>query len=766
MSGTAFGGPGLPPTWSPGAKDLVVTAPGSSRVWATIGQGIVQEVFWPSAGRPQVRDLGFLVVGADFWSEPKGLGNYTLELTGPGPRARITHHHPRYSLELEVIVDPDRDVLLVRHDLVGVGCRLVVIVNPHLSGSGIDDSGFAAAGVLTASDGDQALAVVSASGFVGTSAGYSGTSDGWRDLVAHGELRWSFEEAPGGNIALTGALGAAQGVVALGFASSTIGATSLARAALAAGWDGGAARFDDAWNRSDVPDLPVAPALAAVAGAVGLLAMSETVLLCHEDRTFPGAIVASLASPWGDAREDLGGYHLVWARDAVESGFALVALDRIDDALRLLVHLAAIQLPDGHWPQNWFPDGSPYWTGVQLDETALPVLLAAKLVELGRIDARHPAFRPMVASACRFLAASGPVSPQDRWEENPGISPFTLAACIAALAGAAGVGFLDEADAAYARSLAADWDRRIEDWTYAAGTELDLAHGTAGHYFRLAPSALVGDRGRVRLRNRIDDEVAAVQLLGLEYVAYARFGLRDATDPRLADTSRLVDAVLRSDVAGHPYFRRYQFDGYGEHEDGSPFDGTGIGRPWPLLTAERALLAALAGDDVTVYLEALVAAATAGGMIPEQVWDAPAIPDHRLFPGTATGSAAPLVWAHSELIKLNAALRDGRPVELLAGIAAHRATVAAGPPSHWRDDTPLASVAAGRELLIDGAAPFVAHVGHDGWSDTVDLPSSPLGLGRHGVRLVPAPGSRTVQFTRRAADGSWEGVDHELPVVG
>ena len=49
-----------------------------------------------------------------------------------------------------------------------------------------------------------------------------------------------------------------------------------------------------------------------------------------------------------------------------------------------------------------------------------------------------------------------------------------------------------------------------------------------------------------------------------------------------------------------------------------------------------------------------------GRLIPEQVWDAADIPERELFTGKPTGSACPLVWAHSEYIKLRRSLRDGK----------------------------------------------------------------------------------------------------------
>ena len=190
--------------------------------------------------------------------------------------------------------------------------------------------------------------------------------------------------------------------------------------------------------------------------------LSAVVLKVHQDRAFPGSIVASLSVPWGNSSDSSGGYHLIWARDCVEAGFALLAMGHVEDARSMMSYLVAIQKADGSWNQNGYPDGRPFWTGIQLDEVAFPIVLAAKLAELdalqglGGVDA-------MVRRAAGYLVANGPISQQDRWEENSGISPFTLAVEIVALIAAAE--FLAGEERDFVLSLANYWNERIEDWT-------------------------------------------------------------------------------------------------------------------------------------------------------------------------------------------------------------------------------------------------------------------------------------------------------------
>ncbi len=141
----------------------------------------------------------------------------------------------------------------------------------------------------------------------------------------------------------------------------------------------------------------------------------------------------------------------------------------------------------------------------------------------------------------------------------------------------------------------------------------------------------------------------------------------------------VADGLLAVDLPTGRAWHRYNEDGYGEHADGTPFDGSGIGRAWPLLTGERGHLALAAGEDPLPYLAAMTAMTGPGGMLPEQVWDADPIPPLFLEPGRPTGAAMPLVWAHAEFVKLVNAIRRGRPIEQLAAVVDRYATGSATP---------------------------------------------------------------------------------------
>jgi glucoamylase len=729
-------------------------------LWATVGHGIVNEVYWPATGQPQLRDFGFIVAGADFWAEVKRVNNYRLTTPEPFiPLAKVVHENERYRLTLEVLPDPMRDVLLISYLLEGDGLKLFPLLAPHLGTSGWNNTAWVAEGLFAQSDGRN-LCLLSDAGFARASAGYVGHSDGWQDFARHGAMTYTFARAEDGNVALMAQTAATEGVLALGFAQTPEGARTLAASSLSEGYRTIRERFVAGWtewgHRLELP-APT-PDLGREA------CLSATVLRVHEDRTYPGALVASLSIPWGNTHNDPGGYHLVWPRDAVEAAFGLLACGQKEDARRVLAYLAATQGADGAWFQNFFPDGRPFWTGVQLDEAAFPILLAAKLREIGLPETAE-AIR-MVRQASAFVAQNGPVSPQDRWEENPGASPFTLAVEVASLVCAAP--YLDSTESAYALELADYWNERIEDWTYVQDTEMSRRYGVDGYYVRIGPSAGAGGlRGYVEVRNRGGDVVPAEALVGLEFIYLARLGLRSPDDPRMVNSLKVADALLKTDTPCGPVYHRYNGDGYGEHEDGSAYDGTGVGRGWPLLVGERGHLALLRGEDPLSYLEAMACMTGRCGLLPEQVWDTDAIPRLGLTPGKPTGSVMPLVWAHAEFLKLAVARDQGLPIELMQDVwkryAGKRPAAATW---YWRSEAPFDRLPTDRSLVVEDSKPFLMHFGKDGWEDVEDRESKPLGLGMHGLRLERselAAWSR-LDFTR-IYENRWESEDHtiELP---
>ena len=501
-----------------------------------------------------------------------------------------------------------------------------------------------------------------ADAFGAASAGYVGESDGWQDFHRNGALTWHYAKRRSGQCCAdrraTAACGSRprlrQQCASRRHAFDLESHAAVCQPALA--------RQIEDWSEWHERRAERASLQQAVAAELAdQLVLSSMVLRAHRDKTYPGAMIASLSVPWGNSRDDRGGYHLIWPRDLVQCATALLALGAEQEARDTLRYLMATQKQDGSWYQNQWLDGSPYWQGLQLDEAAFPVLLAASLAERKALDGI--AIADMVCRALSFLAANGPSTPQDRWEENAGINPFTLTVCIAALV--AGAEFLPPAAKDFALALADFWNSRIEFWMAVGNTPLAQRLAVSSYYIRLAPPEVLGDPGSLNsilyLKNRKSGATRVDEEIGVDFLWLVRFGLRSPDDALIRDTVTVADALLKVDTPNGPSWHRYNGDGYGEHADGRPFDGSGRGRAWPLLTGERGHYELVAGNDPAPYLKAMAAMTGPGGMMPEQVWDTAALPERRLFPGQPTGSAMPLAWTHAEFIKLVISRNLGYP---------------------------------------------------------------------------------------------------------
>jgi glucoamylase len=758
---------------------MVGCALGASRLWFTMGGGILNEVYYPRVDLPQIRDLGFLVAdGHGFWVEVKRQWRYTIEAFAPGvPAMRVVHRHERFALTLRVVPCVERDALMIDVVLTGdEDLRPYALLAPHLGGTGMSNyaevAQYGGRRLLWAHQGPFALALAAVAGdqrdaWGRVSAGYVGESDGWQDFARNGAMTWEYASAGPGNVALLGELPRSS-VLGLAFGSSVESAATLALSALFEPFDSIRDRHVASWTnwhaRSQVPaqylrGLPTR--------CVEQFRVSAMVLRAHQDKTYPGAMVASLSVPWGDTKEEREGYHLVWPRDLAECGAALLAIGADREAGNTLKYLIATQLADGHWNQNQWLGGKPYWSGIQLDETALPVLLAAFLAERGALRGTEVA--DMVQRALSFIVRNGPSSDQDRWEESAGLNTFTLAASIAALV--AGAPYL----AADARELALNfadyWNSRLEDWTAVNDTPLAQQIGIPGYYVRVAPPQVVNNRAAFNrvlpIKNQaLDPDLPAAAQFGVDFLQLVRFGLRRWDDPLILGSVRLADALLKVDTPYGPCWRRYHDDGYGEHDDGSPFDGIGRGRAWPLLTGERGHYEIACGNDPLPYIEAMSRMASPGGMLPEQIWDAAPVPRRRLSIGRPTGSAMPLAWTHAEYLKLvvSRALGHafGRPEAVWERYKGEHCKAVR---AIWSESAPISEFAAGASLIVALRRPAIVRWGFNGWQDIVERSTASNSLGLHVV-LIDTASVMAVQmldFTFRSMPGdNWIGVDYHV----
>jgi glucoamylase len=782
----------------------------------------VNEIYHPRVDHAAIRDLEFIVTGSEgFFSEEKRDCASDTQTVTPGiPAYRVENHctNGRYRISKEIFADPARDVLLQRirfAPLIGSlpDYRLFVLLSPRLGDQGEDNSGWIGAfrdrQMLFAQRDGHALALASSATWSRRSVGFVGESDAWQDIRRHGQMTWQYDRADHGHIALAGEIDiqscGGQFVLALALDRSPEAAALNASLAINGSFDAARNVYVQEWQawqktvtsldgskssklataNADQRQRPDSsrPRATEADGAktANLYRTSMMVLRVHRSKQFAGASVASLAVPWGEVRGDAdsGGYHLVWPRDLVEESFGFLAGGALEEALDVLNFLRVTQKPNGGWPQDMWLDGAANSDGVQLDETALPILLvdlAARESALKPTEIKS--FWPMIRAAAAFLVRSGPSTGQDRWENTAGLSPYTLATEIAALLVAARLAeqFGEPEVGKYFRQTADLWNDSIESWTYVTDTPLARRIGVQGYYIRIAPSPgmkSISQRGEHPTMHQARD-LPVTEVVSPDALALVRFGLRAADDPRIVNTVKVIDAVNRAETPAGPCWRRYNGGYYGETDEGEPFTShakDGHGRAWPLLTGERGHFELAAGniDDARCMLITMDGLASQTGLLPEQVWDTDDLPKHDLYRGRPSGSAMPLAWTHSEYVRLLRSIRDGRVFDRPTD--AWERYVKGKPHTDlalWRFDHQSNSVPTGRRLRIELLAPAVVHYSTDGWVTAHDVETHDTGIGLHQVDLPTAKMEATARlsFTFRwpNADNRWERKNFELTV--
>lgn len=812
----AFGAPGLPAMRAPAAKSFLGTAvDGPSRVYFTGYQGIVSEVFYPAVDSPQTVDLQFLVGDrAGTFVDEEKRQPYRARQTHPRTlswQVETGHAAHRWRIDKRIFVSTERNALIERvtfRALDGARVRdfrLYVLFKPALGNQGDDNNArtvsSARGPVLLAGRGERFSALAASlpwqdqAGRSQTSSGYVGTSDGWTDLLGGArDLRmdWRFDSASRGNVAQMGLLETGPGDatqisfdLVLAFGQSQDAAVDTLLATLAEDSGRQLARYDAGWQRyAD----SLSPPGARDDDRFLLAAMT---LKSAQDKA-TGAMVAGLGTPWGESQGagNPGGYHLVWPRDLFKFANALHTAGDRETPRRVVRYLFETlqQKTDcgesedrapgcpagfsriGRFPQNAWVNGWPYWQGTQMDEQAMPILLAWRLGP----ETYGPLW-PRIRLSADYLYATGPRTRQERWEENAGYSPSTLAAEIAGLVTAADMArrMGDTPRAARYLARADAWQAAIDDWTLTRTGPL----GNGRYYLRLNPSGARPDGApeqgpdvpqsyTVANGGGTRDARAVIDSGFMELV---RMGVKRADDPAIRDTVAVFDAVLGQTLPlaepvalpRNAWFR-YNYDGYGEHNDGRDFDGGGRGRLWPILTAERGLLdIALSGrgEAGRPYLKALAQLASPEGFLPEQVWPLPAtlpggwqvdLPAGEK-PGTPTRSISPLNWAMGEYISLMASIEAGRIVDMPSVVCQRYHTCQ---PSARAGEVLLslllrAPAGRGERWYVTGDGDALGH-----WRPGLGLPLAPDGQGRWR-QTVALPADRTVRYKyyRLRADG-------------
>jgi len=783
--GAAFGAPGMEPRWTSSKKDSVVTAySAASRIWFTSSHGTLNEIYYPTIDKPQTRDMELLFTDEEtFFHEEKRDFEYDFHYIDPdAPAVRVVGNDPtgRYTVTKEFITDPHHPVVLMHVKIEGdeavlAKLKCYALLAPHLDGGGAGNSARAVdiAGhrsVLAWKNGI-ALAFGASCGFSRTSCGYVGSSDGYQDLCQHQRMTWNFGQALDGNIAVMGEVKIGttrEFTIAIALGRGHHSAVSGMMQSLSTPYELHRRRFIEQWHR------PKSPESLARASADGgrLMRISHNVILSHEDKIYPGAFIASASIPWGNAKsdDDLGGYHLVWTRDMIQSASALLACGHTETALRALVYLACTQHPDGGFAQNFWIDGTPYWSGIQLDEVAFPVILAWRLWKLDALGGFY--ILPFVTRAASFLVRYAPVTQQERWEENAGYSPSTLAVVISALICAADIVRATFPDLATFLGDYADWiEAHLDEWTTTkAGV---LLPGVPYHYMRIRPPA-EGEPfhnpeippGWIHINNREPGERAdfeAREVIDMGFLELVRYGVRRADDPLIIDSLKVVDAHLKINTPYGPCWRRYNHDGYGQRKDGGPYIGYGQGRAWPLLTGERAHYELAAGKDVKPLIDAIEQFSSVGGMLPEQVWDYADLPSEGLYFGKSAGSAQPLCWAHAEYLKLLRSVVDGRVVDRIPIVEERYAVprelrTFESRMEIFRTTRPISAMVTGGTLRIVDPDHFFVIWTPDNWATTNTTEATPVdSFGCFADIIVAPEQTGSIVFTL-----FWPGSDHWL----
>lgn len=707
-----------------------------SKVWFSIAKGTLTETQYGLIHETQIRRLrlavvtstGLAVEGKDTTSRTEYLH---LDSEGrplsPAYRVITTDKKGRFEIEKHIFTDPDRQVLFLRVTVRALKGPVTpyVLLEPSMANTGIGDSGFAAPQALSASEGKVALTLKGAKPFTIATATQMGPGDSLHDL-ADGRIDKpsAATGTPAGPILLTAGLspvkdGQTTYDLAIGFGPDRATSQAQAEGALAVGYQEVLAHYNGEGDRLGwedyVASLDQLPRLKAQTGDRGrLLNASALMIKVQEDHTYAGALIASLSNPWGEevpSRLPGTGYKAVWPRDFYQCAMALAALGDRQTPVAAFRYLPKVQVgpstPGNHGDGGWFlqkthVDGTPEWVGVQLDQTAMPIMLGWKLWKLGWLtDADiKTAYAALLRPAANFLVDGGKVSldwnkatikppftQQERWEEQAGYSPSTTAAVITGLTVAADMATLSgDAPSAEKYLAKADLYSGLLDSKMVTHTG---RLGDGSYYLRLNTDEDPNNHSPMDVRNA-QQAVGEDLMMDAGFLELVRYGVRPADNAAIVGSLPELDDETGADMGRVKYtlidpkrstprlgWRRYGYDGYGEDQvtgagyaAGGQAHAEGRGRIWPLLTGERGhyeLAKLIQSGNATPEAVSAIRDQYAGGMesfanegllISEQVWDGVGKMPEGAKAGDGTDSATPLSWSHAEYVKLLRSLAD------------------------------------------------------------------------------------------------------------
>ncbi|HYA64768.1 MAG TPA: hypothetical protein VED66_16300, partial [Candidatus Sulfotelmatobacter sp.] len=294
-------GPGMLPTWTPGSKEAVGTATSlDSKVWFTLQGGILTEVYYPRLDTADVRTLEFAVSdGKKIWVESKDMTHSLERIDSDALLYRQISSDPlgRFKLTKTYATDSQRDTLLIDVSFSGPSdYSLYVLFDPALKNSGYGDTGFSQGDALVAQKDGIAVALISSPSFTELTSGFAGTSDGYTDLLLHHALTQKYARAENGNVLQAAKLPIREhALLALGFGKDAATAVETARKSLGREFSAVTAEYVAGWKEY------VHGLRHVNAQYERMFQLAAMVLKAHEDKTYRGAMIASMSVPWGFA---------------------------------------------------------------------------------------------------------------------------------------------------------------------------------------------------------------------------------------------------------------------------------------------------------------------------------------------------------------------------------------------------------------------------------------------------------------------------------
>jgi glucoamylase len=811
---------GAAPVHDYSLKSMVGTAVNStgSFVYFTGYKGNVSEIYYPTVDTLATANMEFLVgdTARTFLDEEK---NQSWTVTQPDRRsmrwlAATSNAGHGWRIAKTIFADPSNNSLIQETTFEALNGKTVgdfnlyLLYKPYLKNFAANNSamtvGSGANAYLVASSGDGSeFSAVGASlpwtvenGAVMASNGYYAVNDGWQDLFVSNpnpfSMRWAYSSAGPGNVTQMGWLStggnsatatAITFVVAVGFGSTQADAVAALTGTLGEDVSVQQGVYDNAWHDYDA-------SLSDQGGtADDQYYLSAMTLKTMQDKS-NGAMIAGIGTPWGFASGDGNyGYHLVWSRDMYKFANALITVGDSTSAASAVNWLFNHDIASGRFPQNAFVNGTPFRNAMQMDEQAMPIILAYRLG-----PAVYNPLWPQIQRIANFIASAGPWTEQERWEETSGYSPSTIAAEIAGLVDAAQIALAnnDPADAANWLNAADYWQQNIAGWTYTKqgcpnrnsncnSTPMYMRINTSGAQGGSPPgswnpAANPNPDMTININNG-GGAHRAIDIIDGGFLELVRMGVKRPNDPTITTSLAAYDSVINATIGANAYpgWFRYNFDGYGETNAGGPFqDGAaGRGRLWPIFDAERgnyAIAATGNGAAGAPYLAALKAFSTPQGFISEQIWNPSATlaPDGDTptgwavtippgdTPGGATGSMAPLNWAQGEYINLLADIAAGKVLDIPQAVCSryYACPLAPAPGEVEVDINVTATTQWGQYMYVTGDAAALG-----GWNPNLGLPvdSASYPVWKNAINLT-AGSTIQYKYYRKNADGSvtWE----------